>query len=631
MPLAVFVHSLTSESGSYSSAESSICTPLSGVIFALLYRLKRNTTKFLPVIFSPADRFCIPLLLQGKQWFLLDTQSGYERLYAFVTGQHRARFPKRAASLRKVREKNIKPLFALPGQTNTPAAPIDLTLTLVEKAVPAINSELRLKPNTPPTPRQDIRGLDWYDECDSDHFFGRSDDEDRILPMLLSHGVIRLVGPSGVGKSSLIRAGLLPKIRKFGWRAAVIRPFEDPAHRVPRQLTAELLTSPGAFTAPLDPAKFRSEITPLLLSNGITRLVVVLDQFEDIVSPAAAPAALAALREFLVELWQQKEIEPYLRAVVVYRTDAEARLGRLWQEISGRPEGLPYLALEGLSKNVAEEIINHTAQERSWRLDMSVPEIVRQLTLETQKLDCSGEVFPVYLQIFLKQAEQSTEGCEKTEFIANLGGVAGLIGKYLEQTLARLQARGGEWQQCGVVLECLSRSTGAKVAQSFDDLARETGVSHAMLAQILPVLISERLVRPVGPETYEIQHDRLAAAVIESMKDSDREAKAAREFLAAKVPVFKRTMMYLTPEELVYLYRYRRKIHPMERELQLLLASMLHNIETTDRNESPGGLLACRVIATRLPALVYANRAQRPSSISRLGGCISCFRSRISI
>ena len=405
--------------------------------------------------------------------------------------------------------------------------------------------------------------------------------------MLLSHPILRLVGPSGIGKSSLIRAGLLPKIREFGWRACVIRPFENPAQRVPPQLTAQLLTSPGAFTKPLDTAKFRANVAPLLSSNGINRLVLFLDQFEDIVSPMAAPGAVDAIREFLWELWEQKEAKPSLRAVVVYRTDADARLGRLWQEISAKSEGLPYFALQGLSRNVAEDIINQTAREQGWRLETSVPEIARQLTLESQKLDCYDEVFPVYLQIFLKQAEQNPGGRITGEFITSLGGVSGLIGKYLEQTLGRLKARGGEWQQCGAVLESLSRSTGAKAAQSLDDLVRETGVSRAVLAEILRELINERLVRPVGHETYEIQHDRLAAAVIESMKVSDREAKAAGEFLAAKVPVFESTMVSLRPDELIYLYRHRRKIHPTERELQLLLASIYDRIDAGYRIESP--------------------------------------------
>jgi hypothetical protein len=52
--------------------------------------------------------------------------------------------------------------------------------------------------------------------------------------------------------------------------------------------------------------------------------------------------------------------------------------------------------------------------------------------------------------------------------------------------------------------------------QSLNDLIRETRLSRAVLAEMLRELINERLVRPVGHEIYEIQHDRLAAAVIES-------------------------------------------------------------------------------------------------------------------
>jgi hypothetical protein len=184
--------------------------------------------------------------------------------------------------------------------------------------------------------------------------------------------------------------------------------------------------------------------------------------------------------------------------------------------------------LQGLKSSAAEAIINQTARQQGWRLETSIPEITRQLALESQKLDRFDEVFPVYLQILLKQAEQSTEKRVTADFVASLGGVSGLIGKYLEQTLARLKARGGDWQQCGAVLESLSRSTGTKAAQSLNDLVRETGLSRAVLVEMLSVLIDERLVRPIRDQSYEIQHDRLAAAVVESMNDSDREAKAAQ-------------------------------------------------------------------------------------------------------
>jgi hypothetical protein len=557
------------------------------LIYNQLYIEKLNTTKFIPILFSRSDEQFIPGPLRGApSRFVLDSSEGYDRLYAFLTRQHRLHFPKQGKALLPLEQKEVRRLFP-PPQRISAVTPTPAALT-GEEHTRVATPQLTLKRDTPPAPRQDIRGLDWYDECDAGHFLGRDNDGNSILAMLLSHPILRLIGPSGIGKSSLVRAGLLPKIREFGWRACVIRPFEDPARCIPPQLTAQLLAGPNAFATPLDPAKFRAEITALLLSNGIKRLVIFLDQFEDVLSPVATPGAVDAMREFLRELWQQKETSPYLRAVVAYRTEADARLGRLWQEISGNSEGLPYFPLRGLSRGATEAIINQTARERGWRLETSIPEIARQLALETQKLDCVDEVFPVYLQIFLKQAQQNPEGPITEAFSARLGGVSGLIGKYLEQTLAKLKARGGDWKKCGAVLESLSRSAGTKATQSFDDLVRETGLSRAVLADMLPVLINERLVRPVGHEAYEIQHDRLAATVIESMKDSAREAKAAREFLAAKVPAFEWTMVPLTPGELVYLYRHRQKIHPAERELRVLLASLLHNIEAGARGESPG-------------------------------------------
>ena len=123
------------------------------------------------------------MLLQTKQCFVIDAQSGYERLYAFLTGQHCARFPERSAGLRTVAQETIEPLFAIPGKAS---------FLVPDKPIPVANARLTLKPDIPPAPRQDIRGLDWYDECDAAHFMGRSEDPDRILAMLLSRPIIRL-------------------------------------------------------------------------------------------------------------------------------------------------------------------------------------------------------------------------------------------------------------------------------------------------------------------------------------------------------------------------------------------------------------------------------------------------------
>jgi DNA-binding SARP family transcriptional activator/WD40 repeat protein len=74
------------------------------------------------------------------------------------------------------------------------------------------------------------RGLLPYDAPDADTFFGRQDDIAACLRRLRDTGVLTVLGPSGVGKSSLVRAGIVASLARGG--------------------TAVLLTTPG--THPLD-------------------------------------------------------------------------------------------------------------------------------------------------------------------------------------------------------------------------------------------------------------------------------------------------------------------------------------------------------------------------------------------
>src|SRR6201990_1852268 len=77
-------------------------------------------------------------------------------------------------------------------------------------------------------------------------FFGREGQSDELISRLGRARFLAVVGTSGSGKSSLVRAGLLPAIRGgmmagvgSGWRIAVMRPGGDPVGNLARALAAE--------------------------------------------------------------------------------------------------------------------------------------------------------------------------------------------------------------------------------------------------------------------------------------------------------------------------------------------------------------------------------------------------------
>jgi hypothetical protein len=90
-------------------------------------------------------------------------------------------------------------------------------------------------------------GLNAFQEADANRFFGRSREIAALLGRLHERPLIAVVGPSGVGKSSFIRAGLIPTLKHSGekWEAIVIRPGRHPTAAL-ANILAPMLTNESA-------------------------------------------------------------------------------------------------------------------------------------------------------------------------------------------------------------------------------------------------------------------------------------------------------------------------------------------------------------------------------------------------
>lgn len=190
-------------------------------------------------------------------------------------------------------------------------------------------------------PTHPFPGLRPFEFHENHLFFGRDGQSEQVIARLGGTRFVAVVGTSGSGKSSLVRAGFLPAL--FGglmahagssWRAAIMRPGNDPIANLARALNAD-----GDLGAE-DPANatVRLAMTEAILRRGSLglieafrqgelavneKLLVLVDQFEELFRIEAGSEdnqdVKAAFVKLLLEARDQRELPIYV--VLTMRSD----------------------------------------------------------------------------------------------------------------------------------------------------------------------------------------------------------------------------------------------------------------------------------------------------------------------
>jgi hypothetical protein len=134
-------------------------------------------------------------------------------------------------------------------------------------------------------------GLEAFQERHAELFFGRDADVQRLLEQLKANRFLAVVAPSGTGKSSLVRAGLVPRLRQGGltssetWIQCMLTPGSEPLRSSAETLSA--VSDVSALQQTLDRLALDARTLHLSVSRALVgqpaaaRVVVVVDQFEE--------------------------------------------------------------------------------------------------------------------------------------------------------------------------------------------------------------------------------------------------------------------------------------------------------------------------------------------------------------
>jgi DNA-binding SARP family transcriptional activator/DNA-binding beta-propeller fold protein YncE len=169
------------------------------------------------------------------------------------------------------------------------------------------------------------RGLRAFGEKDADSFFGRERLVERLISRLGHPGpqgrLLVLVGPSGSGKSSVIRAGLVPALRQAAlprsnqWFIVTMTPGRRPFAALADAVGAVAVDPPDDLVGRLSRDGLRAAVE--VMADPSSQLMIVVDQLEELFSlstPADADAFLSALADAATDRWSRVKIVATLRA-----------------------------------------------------------------------------------------------------------------------------------------------------------------------------------------------------------------------------------------------------------------------------------------------------------------------------
>ena len=392
-------------------------------------------------------------------------------------------------------------------------------------------------------------GLDYFLEEDAGLFFGRDAERKRIIGNLRASRLTLLYAESGVGKSSLLRAGVSARLRQLAARRAAGRgsgrfvPVVFSAWR--GDWRADLIAALEAAARPLLPKDAELALRRDALEGAIEDVItavdatplVILDQFEE---------------RFLYEADDDGFDDEFahcinradLRAnfLISIREDAYSLIGPRFKARIPNVYG-NYLHLDFLGVRAARDAVLEPVKAFNGRLAEDAPRFEVEAALVDAVLeqvrrgrvsighdgapdvragDRAG-VETAYLQLVMKRLwdEETAAGSQRLrlETLRRLGGADAIVHGHLDDVMAKLPD--DQRDAAAAAFRFLVTSGGRKMALSSAELREFSDAPAVPLEPALEHLERERILRPIpssepgGVGRREIYHDVLAPAILE--------------------------------------------------------------------------------------------------------------------
>jgi WD40 repeat protein len=407
------------------------------------------------------------------------------------------------------------------------------------------------------------QGLMPYLEEQADFFFGREKWSAIITDNLMVSRLTILYGTSGVGKTSVLRAGVAHHLRQLAqknlkesgqpefavvvfsaWRdepvAGLVQKVEKDVKKI---LPAVEVPEPGTSLAKTLENWAKVLVTDPERSSG--KLLIILDQFEEYFQYHSHEDGEGTFAFEFPRAINESGLP--VNFLISLREDTLAKLDHFKGRISnlfGNYLRIPHLDEESAVDAIRKPLGVFNQRLKAGEKSIGIETELVQEVLEQVKV---GKVFFVesgkgghdrpstaietsYLQLVMerlwKEEMKIGSDCLRLETFKRLGEAENILKQHLNERMEPLLRE--EKNIAAQVFEYLVTPGGTKITYPALELAEKGGVETQKLEELLRKLSSpeQRILRSVGPssekpnvERYEIFHDKLAPAILEWRKE----------------------------------------------------------------------------------------------------------------
>ena len=435
---------------------------------------------------------------------------------------------------------------------------------VLARGVSAAAQRLRSRAGDTTGKASPFRGLLEYRLSDAAAFFGRDRAMADLLRALERNALTVLHAESGAGKTSLLQAGIAPRLLVAGHLPLVIRPYDvDPALKIKRELVADLSQTPGLQKAPL--RDFLRQVCDILGERAA--LVIMLDQFEEFFTRLDDPEREPFVRE-LADCLDDASLN--VRWVLALRSEYFGNLANFRPRIRNPFEN--DCRLNRLTREEAHEAVEKPLAQRGQRFEDG---LLDRLLTDLGKTD----VAPPQLQLVcaaLYEALPAGESVIAAALYDQAGGAARILRDHLERVLSR-DLQPAQRTAARQLLESLITSEQQRVIRTHEELVADLtrqGVTAQTLDVILSQLIDSRLIKvdetDAGP-AYELAHDYLLGEI--KLDPAVQKRKAAQELLEQEVRAYRRYGSLLSADRLSVIEAYRSELLVTDEAARLIAES----------------------------------------------------------